>query len=310
MIVRPLVEADLDAADRIMRVAFGTLRGLPDPASAFGEAEFVRTRFRGAPDCAWVAEVDGVVAGSVFVARWGSFGFFGPLTTHPDYWDRGIGSRLLDTVVDTFDRWELRQAGLFTFPNSPKHIGLYQKVGFWPRFLTAVMAKPPATNPGEYSLFSDVSADDRPGTIAVVGELTDAVFSGLDVRTEIEAVAAQGIGDTVLVHRDGQLVGVAVCHTGPGSEAGTGACYVKFAAARPGPGAAESFEQLLDACEAFAAGSGLGRLVAGVSTGRRDAYRRLLHRGFRTDLIGVSLHARPDGPNFDSAVHYVIDDLR
>jgi GNAT superfamily N-acetyltransferase len=310
VIVRPLVEADLDAADRIMRVAFGTVRGLPDPASSFGEAEFVRTRFRGAPDCAWVAEVDGVVAGSVFVAHWGSFGFFGPLTTHPDYWDRGIGSRLLETVVETFDGWELRQAGLFTFPNSPKHIGLYQKFGFWPRFLTAVMAKSPTTNSGEYSLFSHVSDEQRLGTIASVAELTGAVFSGLDVRTEIEAVAAQGIGDTVLVHRDAQLVGVAVCHTGAGSEAGSGACYVKFAAARPGPAAAEWFEQLLDACEAFAADSGLGRLVAGVNTGRLDAYRRLLRRGFRADLIGVSLHARPDGPNFDTPEHYVLDDLR
>ena len=25
--------------------------------------------------------------------------------------------------------------------HSPKHLGLYQKFGFWPRFLTAIMAK-------------------------------------------------------------------------------------------------------------------------------------------------------------------------
>jgi GNAT superfamily N-acetyltransferase len=310
VLVRPLAENDLDAADHIMRVAFGTLRGLPDPAEAFGDAEFARTRFRAAPDCAWVAEVDGAVAGSVFVTRWGSFGFFGPLTTHPDYWDRGVGSRLLEQVVETFSSWELRQSGLFTFPNSTKHLGLYQKFGFWPRFLTAVMAKPAVATADDHTLFSSVSAEQRPDVIGAIGELTNAVFSGLDVRREIEGVAAQGIGDTVLLYREEQLVGVAVCHCGAGSEAGSGACYVKFAAVRPGAAAAEWFEELLDVCESFAAEAGLVRLVAGVNTGRLDAYRRMLDRGFRSELVGVSMHSRPDGPDFDSPGHYVIDDLR
>jgi GNAT superfamily N-acetyltransferase len=310
VIVRPLVEDDLVAADDVKRVAFGTLLGLPDPAKAFGDAELARTRFRAAPDSAWVAEVDGAIAGSVFVTRWGSFGFFGPLTTHPDYWDRGVGSRLMKQVVETFDTWELRQAGLFTFPNSPKHLGLYQKFGFWPRFLTTVMAKPAAAGSGDYARFSQVPAGKRPGVIAAIAALTDAVFSGLDVRREIEAVAAQGLGDTLLLYREAQLVGVAVCHCGAGSEAGGGACYVKFAAARPGASAAEWFEQLLDACESLAAEAGLGHLVAGVNTGRLDAYRRLLARGFRSDFTGVSMHSRPDGPDFDSTGDYVIDDLR
>jgi GNAT superfamily N-acetyltransferase len=310
VIVRPLVEGDLDAADHIMRIAFGTLRGLPEPAEAFGDIEFVRTRFRAAPDCAWVAEVDGAIAGSVFLTRWGSFAFFGPLTTHPDHWDRGVGSRLMEQVVETFDSWELRQSALFTFPNSTKHLGLYQKFGFWPRFLTAIMAKPAAVGSGDCALLSHVPAGERPGALAAIAELTDAVFSGLDVRREIEAVAAQELGDTVLLYREGHLVGVAVCHCGAGSEAGGGACYVKFAATRPGASAAEWFEQLLDACESLAAETGLGRVVAGVNTGRLDAYRRMLARGFRSDFTGVALHSRPEGPNFDSPGDYVIDDLR
>jgi GNAT superfamily N-acetyltransferase len=310
VIVRPLVEDDLDAADHIMRIAFGTLRGLPEPAEAFGDAEFVRTRFRAAPDCAWVAQVDGSVAGSVFLTRWGSFAFFGPLTTHPDYWDRGVGSRLMERVVETFDSWELRQAALFTFPNSTKHLGLYQKFGFWPGCLTAIMAKPAAAGSGDYARFSQVPTGERPGVIAAIAELTDAVFSGLDVRREIEAVAEQELGDTVLLYREAQLVGVAVCHCGAGSEAGGEACYVKFAAARPGVSAAEWFEQLLDACESLAAEAGLARLVAGVNTGRLDAYRRMLARGFRSDFTGVAMHSRPEAPNFDSPGDYVIDDLR
>jgi N-acetylglutamate synthase-like GNAT family acetyltransferase len=39
--------------------------------------------------------VDGELAGSIFVTNWGSVGFFGPLTVHPDYQARGIAQVLL-----------------------------------------------------------------------------------------------------------------------------------------------------------------------------------------------------------------------
>lgn len=300
-----MLEDDLDSADRIMRLAFGTVRGLPDPAAAFGDAELVRTRFRAAPDCAWVAEARGDVVGSVLAARWGSFAFFGPLTVHPDWWDRGVGGRLLEPVLEAFARWEVTQASLFTFPSSPKHLGLYQRRGFWPGYLVAVMTKPVEPRVGKHTLFSQ-----SPDSLDEIRRLTDSVFAGLDVGREILAVTAQAIGDTVLVHDGDQLEGIAVCHRGAGSEAGSGACYVKFGAVRTGTSSADRFERLLDACEAFAAESGMERLVLGVNTGRLDAYRRLLRRGFRGDQIGVSMQLRPEGPDFDTPDHYVIDDLR
>jgi len=308
--VRPLAEGDLDAADRIMRAAFGTIRGLPDPSAAFGDAEYVRTRFRAAPDCAWAAEADGEVVGSVFAARWGTFGFFGPLTVRTDLWDRRVGSRLLEPVLEAFDRWQLRQAGLFTFADSPKHLGLYQKHGFWPRFLTAIMARQVPAAAGGCTTFSQVPDRERAGTLQAIRELTDSVFSGLDLEREIRTVQAQQLGDTVLLHDKGRLAGVAICHCGAGSEAGSGACYVKFGAVRSGTDATERFEGLLDACETFAAASGLDRLVAGVNTGRLDAYRRLLTRGYRAESIGISMRSRPEGPDYDRPEHHVIDDLR
>jgi GNAT superfamily N-acetyltransferase len=246
----------------------------------------------------------------VFAARWGSFGFFGPLTVHPEYWDRGVGTRLLEPVLEAFERWKLRQAGLFTFPSSPKHLGLYQKHGFWPRFLTAVLAKPVTPSEGPYTLFSQTTATGRAELLGEIRRLTDAVFAGLDLAREILAVTEQGIGDTALLRTEDGVAGMAVCHCGAGSEAGSGACYVKFGAVLPGAGAIDRFERLLEACEAFAAGSGLERLVAGVNTGRLGAYRSMLRRGFSADLIGVSMSLRPDGPDFDTPDDYVIDDLR
>ena len=86
-------------------------------------------------------------------------------------------------------------------------------------------------------------------------------------------------------------------------------CFVKFAAARPGPGAADHFARLLDAVDALARDRGADHVVAGVDTARRDAYRDLLARGFRTDVQGVRMH-RPDSLGYGRADAYVIDDLR
>jgi N-acetylglutamate synthase-like GNAT family acetyltransferase len=309
--VRQMLAADLDAADEVMRLAFGTVGGLLDPAAAFGDRDLVRTRFAANPESAWVVEADSDVVGSVFAARWGSFAFFGPLTVHPGSWDRGIGSRLLGPVLDAFRRWEVRQAGLFTFAASTKHLGLYQKHGFWPGRLTLVTAKTPDTRArGAYTVVS-AGPEARSGrALDEIRDVTDRVFPGLDVGAEIEAVAAQRIGDTVLTHGEEQLEGVAVCHCGAGSEAGSGTCYVKVGAVRPGEGAAGRFERLLDACEDFAAESGLGRLELGINTGRLDAYRHVLARGFGIEQIGLSMLLLPEGPHFDKPEHHVIADLR
>ena len=302
---------DLGAADRVMRLAFGTIRGLPDPEATFGDRDLVRTRFQAAPGCAWVAEVDGDVVGSVFAARWGSFGFFGPLTVHPRFWDHGIGSRLLRPVLEAFERWDVRQAGLFTFAASSKHLGLYQKHGFWPDHLTVVTAKTTDLQTRSPYTVASREMDGEHGVVLdEIRRLTDQAFQGLDLGQEIASVNAQRIGDTVLVRREGALEGMAVCHCGAGSEAGSDTCYVKFAAVRPGEGASGRFARLLHACEAFAVELGVGRLEAGVNTGRLDAYRHLLDRGFRIDQIGVSMLLRPQDPHFDAPTHYVISDLR
>lgn len=139
--VRPLREEDLPVADRIMRLAFGTFLGLPDPRTFMGDADYVRTRSLADNVAAFGAEIDGALAGSNFATTWGSLGFFGPLTIRPDLWDRRVASCLLERTMECFAGLGIRHAGLFTFAHSPKHVHLYQKFGFWPRYLTAVMSK-------------------------------------------------------------------------------------------------------------------------------------------------------------------------
>lgn len=309
--VHQMEEAELDRADEVFRFAFGTYLGLPDPMTCFGTADYVRTRWAADPTAAFAASIDDELVGSNFAVNWGSVGYFGPLSVHPDLWDQGMGQRLMEPIMERLDSWGCRHLGLFTFSHSPKHLELYRKFGFWPRFLTAVMRKPvfgPVGPPGR-STYSESPADEQPGILSECRALTGAVYDGLDLEREIVAVNKLSLGDTVLVHDDSTLDAFAICHCGPGTEAGEDVCFVKFGAVRPGPGAADRFERLLDACEDLAFERGLRQLDAGMNLGRPDAYGRMVGRGFRTWLQGVAMH-RLNEPGYSHPDAYVIDDWR
>jgi predicted N-acetyltransferase YhbS len=304
--VRPLEAVDVDAADEVFRDAFSTVLG----AGVHRDTELLRTRFRAPHTTALAAFVDGAVAGSTVVTRWGSVAYFGPLSVTPKLWGQGIGTRLVAAAVEVLDRWGARHQGLFTFAQSPQHHGFYQRFGFWPRFLTAIMSRPlTGSEPSLGWRLSDVAPADRPALVAGCAAVTEAIQHGLDVSGEIAAIFDQGLGDVVLIGEPDAPRGFAVCHAGAGTEAGSGVAYVKFAAVRPGPGAAQAFASLVAACQGFAVDAGAVRLTLGVNTARHEAYRQLLAAGFRTDSPGVTMH-RPNEPGYDRDDVWLLDDWR
>ncbi len=105
---RPLGESDLPEADRIMRLALGTFLGLPDPWGFLGDAAYVRTRWLADPATAFAAYVNDELVGSNFVSNWGRVGFFGPLTIRPNLWNRGIGTRLVEPIMERFAEWGIK----------------------------------------------------------------------------------------------------------------------------------------------------------------------------------------------------------
>ena len=207
--VRPLRAADLPEADRVFRLAFGTQFGLSDPLAFRGDGELVRPRWRADPSAAFAAFRGGELVGSSLCARWGSFGIFGPISVRPDLWDAGIGKALLEPSVALFDQWKVREAGLFTFPDSPRHVGLYQKFGFWPQTLTAVMSKTVAP--------SRAAPDEgHTASAAECAEITGAIHPGLDLVRELRMLQEQKLGRTLFLREGGILQAFAVCHYGKG----------------------------------------------------------------------------------------------
>jgi hypothetical protein len=122
-------------------------------------------------------------------------------------------------------------------------------------------------------------------------------------------VQAQGLGDTVLVEDRGEVAAFGICHYGPRSEAGAGACYIKFGAARADAAAEANYSALLDACGALARRVGMPNLVAGTNMARHEAYARLRARGFRTVIQGVAMHRHNDA-GYSRPGAYIIDDWR
>jgi len=314
--IRALAESELPEASRIIRVAFATFLGLPpeDPLRP-SDSDYARPRWTADPSSVVAAEHAGKLAGTNFAANWGSFGFFGPLTVEPELWNRGVAQMLLAPTMDLFDRWAIRHRGLFTFPHSPKHMVLYQKFGFWPRDLVAVMAKatpqaPGAIRPPGYKIERLSEAESEVEVVTACSELTNAIFDGLDLQREIRSVDRQKLGDTLLVWDDSKLAAFAICHHGPGTEAGSGACYVKFAAVHPGRRSSEGFERLLDAVEDYARERNAPKITAGVNLARREAFQALRARGFRTEMHGVAMETGDASSGYNRAGIYVLDDWR
>jgi len=225
-----------------------------------------------------------------------------------------------------FEAWQVAHAGLFTFSQSAKHVGLYQKFGFWPRFLTMIMSKPltagiPASPlvplsggmsrsaTAQAARFSAIAAGQRARALDECREVADSVYPGLDLEREIRAVDQQRLGDSLLLMDGSRFAGFAVCHCGAGSEAGSEACYVKFAVVRSGSAAERHFELLVKGCEDVAVKVGARRLIAGVNAGRAEAYRSLLAQGFRTEIQGVAME-RGNRAGYNREGVYLIDDWR
>src|SRR5271155_3395084 len=147
-VIAPLGERDLREAARIVRVAFGTFLDAPDPETFWGDRDYVYGRWRAPHVATFGAKLDGQLVGSNFATRWGSVGFFGPLTVRPELQERGVARALLARTMEQFDSWGTPHVGLFTFAQSAKHVALYQKYGFSARFLTAIMSAPVSARQG------------------------------------------------------------------------------------------------------------------------------------------------------------------
>ncbi len=345
--VRLMQPADLPAADRILRLSFGTELGLADPMTFRGDSGIVVNRYQMYPEASFVAEHEGQVAGFGIASHWGSVGVVGPICVLPTHWGNGIARALVTRVVGAIDAWGCGAAGLFTNPLSPRHMRLYQDFGFWPRGLVVVLARSAQSIEVPRAPWHWLGGGDRGSLLDEVRALSAQAFPGLDLSREIAGVLDHHHGDLVTCHEDGQLTGLAVCHFGAGSEGGSRNLFIKYAQVlaaptlgdmsrsvptlgnptlessvlgsatadriRPYPAtdqpALERLQDLVRACAERARAVHAERVVLGIDTSRHPAYRALIEMGFRSEFQGVRMH-RPWIDLHDGPSQWVLDDWR
>ena len=308
--IRLLQEQELSEADKIFRLAFGTFMGLPDPIKFYGDRYYMQ-RWYTEPKAVFAAEIDGQLVGSNFISKWGSFGFFGPLSVHPNFWNQGVGKKLMSATMEYLRNCQTQQICFFTFSQSPKHLHFYQKFGFMPHFLTSICAKSVSQKQQQLQSirYSQISPEQQKQYLQASQKLTNNIYSGLDLHSEILAVENQRLGDTLFIGENTNLEGFAICHYGPGTEAGSDTCYIKFGAVNSEKKGSDRLAKLLNECEIFSNIMGMSKLVLGINTGRQQAYLKILNMGFKIDILGVAMH-NPNEVGYNNPDTYVIDDLR
>lgn len=132
VIVRPLTEADVPAAQKLSHESLadaGTRYGwvmpaLDDAVRERGERR-IRHVLRHDPAGAFVAEVDGRLAGISLATRREQYWFLSLLTVSPDAQNAGVGRLLLDAALGTFEG-----TGSLCASDDPKALRRYRHAGF------------------------------------------------------------------------------------------------------------------------------------------------------------------------------------
>ena len=106
------------------------------------------------------------------------------------------------------------------------------------------------------------------------------------------------------------MTGLAVCHSGAGTEAGSGLCYIKFGASTSGRRSRAGFQPIARRLRRNGFVTELVEPRRRSQHGpRHEAYREMLARGFRTDRLGVAM-GKPNEAGYNRPGVYLIDDWR
>jgi hypothetical protein len=270
--------------------------------------------------CFVAEEGDGKIVGAAVAVMWGTVGVIGPVAVLTNYQNQDIGQQLLTACQEFFDENKATLQGLATYPYSPKHLILYQKFGYKPKALVVVTSKTldrsdlaAAKTPPRAGLavrrYSTLEEARKKQVMQKIRRITNALWRGFDLAKEVEIVEGLTLGDTLLLEKGREVIGFAVCHLPPNSEAPHGSAYVKLLAIDSRHRKPEHLDGLLAGVEELAAAGQLQRVVVPAYTYYWTAYQTLLQRGYHVDFTMVRMK-RGKQEDYDDASDLVLDDWR
>ena len=267
--IRRVRKGDLSKVRDVIEQAFGDFferQVGTRPRQVFGGAQYVHHRWLMEPWGCFVAEEgDGKIVGAAVAVMWGTVGVIGPVAVLTHYQNQDIGQQLLTACQEFFDENKATLQGVATYPYSPKHLIFYQKYGYKPKGLVVVTSKAldrararaarsprPSPEP-RVRRYSTLEEARKKQVMQKVRRITNHFWRGLDLSKEIEIVDGLTLGDTLLLEKGREVIGFAVCHLPPNSEAPHGSAYVKLLAIDSAHRKPEHLQALLAGVEEMAA---------------------------------------------------------
>lgn len=227
----------------------------------------------------------------------------GPLAVRTDRQEMGIGRIIVSAAVEWLQREGATTIGLETMPRTVENIGFYGRLGFVPRHLTVTMTGEASRRrvAGGAVLLGRLAEGERDQLLERCRTRVGLSAPGYDFTREAELTQALGLGDTVVLERDGAITGFAIWHSAPlAAERHAEELRVLKVFADSD----RTFDRLLLTLEGLAAREQLPRVAIRTQTAFAGAYRALTARGYRvrwTDLR-MTLEGRPEAPVGDGEV--------
>jgi hypothetical protein len=295
--ITKLDESELEVArdifDEGFAEVFRTLLGkVPGGKS---EGTRVKSRFfRPKTVSLGVRDDHNVLQGVIFLQVMGSRGMTGPLSLRTAY-DTRIAARALSTAA-LLQGMKLgcKTIESVTFPQSPTHFNNHFSMGeplFPAPYIVRDVTRPTRAGRGnakvEFVALSSLAETQRTATIVEMASITNEFSPGFDLGVDAVHVVERGLGETFVAMLGGRVVGFAICHIDPTSEAfADDELLVKHAYITGlGKDASDIFAALIHHVEQVALERGKRAVGLMASSGRRAMLRLLLDRDYVIEQI-------------------------
>lgn len=234
------------------------------------------------------------IQGVEFVKMMGTRGVVGPGAIRPGYRGKRAGSAVAAAVVERGRQQGCPVIDSVTFPSSPLHFVWHWQFGAVSVpavFMVRDLAKAPATGGSAQGLkverFSELNEARRTEALGAARQVTERFFLGFHLTADIQHVHQRKLGETLLIHEGSRLLGLAICHYGPGSEAFLDEqLLIQHLYVSPGePRGADAFNALLGRVEELATAMKLQSVAAMALSNRRVTVDAMMERNYNVTQI-------------------------
>lgn len=301
----PAVVADIPALNAVFSSAFTDryrkdgLVGVHVPNLSSGIWRFAIDDADGGA-MVWRGEQDEIVAFNICHLS-GVEGWMGPLAVSPSFQGHGLGKTLVMDGVAWLKERGAKVVGLETMPRTVDNIGFYSSLGFVPGHLTITITAEAEYADHRIIQLGRLSDSERQDLVRRCAELTAAIAPGFDYSRELILTHSLGLGDTLVLERNGVVDAFALSHTAPLVEGrGRDELRVLKLVSRQASDVSPMVTQLAD----FARRSGTRRVALRMQGVYQSLYSQLIRRGMRvrwTDLR-MTLADFPEPPQPSSVI--------